>query len=266
MRKRARRGLAVALLVGLVVWAAVAAGQPGAPESEQAEAEPPPAPPVSVPYPLPGCEVADLPAPRPAGSDWALAVLDTAYMLPPDYAPADLVDLHAALADVSRYAAAEGQSLRREAATHLHALFEEAEAAGVNLEVASAYRSFDYQLRTFDSWVKEDGYDVAIRSSARAGHSEHQLGTVVDLKTRGGTAAWDLDDWAATPEGAWLAENAWRHGFVMSYPRDAEAVTCYMYEPWHYRYLGPDLAARVRASGAAPREYLWALAGGEHED
>ena len=83
---------------------------------------------------------------------------------------------------------------------------------------------------------------------------------------RRAAAAWDLDDWAATPEGAWLAENAWRFGFVMSYPRGKEAVTCYLYEPWHYRYLGRELAARVRASGLAPREYLWVLADGAHDE
>lgn len=215
---------------------------------------------------LPTCEIADLPTRATEPDGFAHAVLDTAYALPADYVPADLVELHAALGDVSRYAAAEGQRLRRAAAADLHALFVAAEAAGVRLEVASAYRSYEYQRRTFGRWVEEDGYEHAVRTSARAGHSEHQLGTVVDLKSRGGPAAWDLDDWAATPEGAWLAENAWRFGFVMSYPRGKEAVTCYLYEPWHYRYLGRELAARVRASGLAPREYLWVLADGAHDE
>jgi D-alanyl-D-alanine carboxypeptidase len=56
-----------------------------------------------------------------------------------------------------------------------------------------------------------------------------------------------------------MAANAWRYGFVMSYPRDAFEQTCYDYEPWHYRYVGRDLAARIRASGLTPRQFLWDL-------
>jgi D-alanyl-D-alanine carboxypeptidase len=56
-----------------------------------------------------------------------------------------------------------------------------------------------------------------------------------------------------------MAENAWRYGFVTSYPRGSFAQTCYDYEPWHYRYVGRDLAAAIRAGGLTPREYLWRI-------
>lgn len=210
--------------------------------------------------PLPACTLGDSPAPLGEPPRWLTAVLDTQHMLPEDYAPTDLVELSTQLADVSRFAAAPGLKLRREAAKHLHALFVAAEAAGVHLEVISAYRSFDYQRQTFAYWVEKDGYDHAVRTSARPGHSEHQLGSVVDLRTRGDAAAWDLPDWGATPEGAWALENAWRFGFVLSYPAGKEDVTCYAYEPWHYRYVGPELAAAIRASGLSPREFLWSIA------
>ncbi len=215
---------------------------------------------------LPSCEVGDELTSRSALADWRYTVLDTRFMLPADYAPTDLVDLGAALSGISRYAAPAGMQFREVALADLQELFTDAEAAGVALEVISAYRSFDYQQRTFDGWVAKDGYEQALRSSARAGHSEHQLGTALDLRTRGGPAAWDLADWATTPEGAWTAANAWRYGFVMSYPSGQEHMTCYMYEPWHYRYLGRELAAEVTASGLTTRAYLWNLEAAASEE
>ena len=101
------------------------------------------------------------------------------------------------------------------------------------------------------------GYEQALRTSARAGHSEHQLGTSIDVTSEGGAAPWEYGDWASTPAGGWMAANAWRYGFVMSYPRGAFDRTCYDYEPWHYRYVGRDLAAQIVASGLTPREVIW---------
>ena len=101
------------------------------------------------------------------------------------------------------------------------------------------------------------GYEQALRTSARPGHSEHQLGTSLDFTSAGGRAPWEYADWAATPAGAWMQANAWRYGFVMGYPAGSFAVTGYDYEPWHYRYVGRDLAAAVHASGLPLRQYLW---------
>ena len=101
------------------------------------------------------------------------------------------------------------------------------------------------------------GYAKALLSSARAGHSEHQLGTTLDLRSYGGSAPWNYKDWGTTKAGAWLKANAWKYGFVMTYPKGKTSVTCYQYEPWHYRYVGRDTARKVRASGLTLREYLW---------
>ena len=93
---------------------------------------------------------------------------------------------------------------------------------------------------------------------ARPGHSEHHLGTTFDLGSKlDRTPAWKFEDWAMTPTGEFLKNNAWRYGFVMSYPKDKQEITCYQYEPWHYRYLGRPMAADVMASGLTLREYLW---------
>jgi D-alanyl-D-alanine carboxypeptidase len=133
-----------------------------------------------------------------------------------------------------------------------------ASADGANLAVQSAYRSYRGQVLTFDGWVSQVGYAEALQTSARPGHSEHQLGTAIDFKTAGGASPWQYADWATTTEGAWLAANAWKFGWVMSYPRGSSAVSCYRYEPWHYRYLGRTAAAAVHDAGITPREWLWA--------
>jgi D-alanyl-D-alanine carboxypeptidase len=66
-----------------------------------------------------------------------------------------------------------------------------------------------------------------------------------------------MSDWGATREGAWMRTNAWRYGWIMSYPKGTFATSCYNYEPWHYRYVGRELAAAIQDAGTASRPYLW---------
>ncbi len=238
-----------------------------APVDALADAAPDAAPaPAAEPElrPLPACTYADEPAPNAEPAAWRHTLLDTRFRLSADYAPADLVGLQDALARALPGAAAPlagaNHQLRAVAVPDLQALFVAAEEAGVQLAVQSAYRSYAYQESTFAYWVELDGYEAALRTSARPGHSEHQLGTAVDLRSRSGPPAWDLDDWATTPEGAWVKENAWRFGFVMSYPAGAEDESCYDYEPWHFRYVGRELAAQMHVANETPRAVLWRLA------
>jgi D-alanyl-D-alanine carboxypeptidase len=207
--------------------------------------------PSRVPHP-PTCFYGDLPTERDAYADWAITLLDTIYRLPSTYQPSDLVDS-------VRAGLNGGYLVRALVLEDLAAMAAAARAAGAPFEVVSAFRSFATQQATFSRWVRVGGYDEALRTSARAGHSEHQLGTSIDVSTPGGPRPWEYRDWATTTAGAWMAEHAWEFGFVMSYPRDSFARTCYDYEPWHYRYIGRELAAAIRASGLTPREYLLRL-------
>lgn len=201
--------------------------------------------------PLPTCGYEDRSAALAAYDDWPYTLLDTLYKLPQNYAPEDLVSLPTA-------GVGEDYMLVRNLVVNdLRELLTAAEAAGIRLEVASAYRSYGYQAETFDYWVAQDGLEAALKTSARPGHSEHQLGTALDFRGADGPYAWELPDWRETPEGAWMADNAWRFGSVMSYPEGKKDVTCYSYEPWHYRYLGRDAAEAVQASGLTLREWLW---------
>jgi D-alanyl-D-alanine carboxypeptidase len=143
-------------------------------------------------------------------------------------------------------------------ADDLKAMSDAAAVAGAAIGVQSAYRSYDSQKSVFNTWVAAFGYERALQVSARPGHSEHQLGLAIDFRSN---PADDLaldTDWAGTPAGKWMKAHAWEYGFLMSYPKGTIDVTCYDWEPWHYRYVGRELAATIHASGLTTREYLWA--------
>jgi len=211
---------------------------------------------VAAPVPpLPSCTYVDLPALRTTYGDWSSTVLDTVFQLPNGYVPPDLVD-------TSRAGLTPGQFIRAIALDDLSAMAAAAKADGARLAVQSAYRSYVGQVLTFNGWVRQVGYQAALVTSARPGHSEHQLGTAIDFRAVGGASPWTYADWATTREGAWLAANAWKFGWVLSYPQGMTAVSCYRYEPWHYRYVGRQTAAAVHAAGITLREWLWARGDG----
>ena len=200
---------------------------------------------------LPRCRIADKLTKLHARSDWDRTLLDTTYRLPKGYRPVGMISVRSA-------GLPGGGSIRRVALKDLRALVRASRKAGVRLAAESTYRSYATQVWTFAKWVHLGGPAAALESSARPGHSEHQLGTTIDFKTIGGPAPW-TSDWGRTREGAWLKKNAWRFGFVMSYPAGKKSVTCYRYEPWHFRYVGKDIATRVHDSGKTLRQVLWQL-------
>ena len=192
----------------------------------------------------------------PVTAEGVLTILDRSYGLPPTYVPSDLVAASTAGLDGTSGAKLVRSLLIDDLADMAAAWT----AAGLEMEVESAYRSYADQAATFDSWVARLGLDAASMRTARPGHSEHQLGTALDLTSPGWSGR--FGDWAAeTAEGRWMAEHGWEYGFVMSYPAGSEAATCFGYEPWHYRWIGREAAAEQRASGLALREYLEGHAG-----
>ncbi|MBW3613094.1 MAG: M15 family metallopeptidase [Chloroflexi bacterium] len=201
------------------------------------------------------CTDRDLPA--PAAGDVALTVLDRSHALPASYAPDDLV-----AAAEAGLGGASGTKLVREALIDdLAAMRAAWEAAGLSISIDSAYRSYAAQAATFQDWVARLGLEAATVRTARPGHSEHQLGTAIDVSSPGWSGR--FGDWAReTDEGAWMAEHAWEYGFVMSYPAGAESESCFGYEPWHYRWIGRQVAADHRESGLVLRAFLERFAGG----
>jgi len=140
----------------------------------------------------------------------------------------------------------------------LRAMRDGAIANGTPIGIIAAFRSYAQQADLFARRVESMGSSEAGSRVAHPGHSEHQLGTTIDVTTAGAT---DVDQsWGASPTGQWVAGHAHEYGFLISYPARAERRTCYDYEPWHLRYVGRDLAAKVIASGLTLREYLYAFA------
>ncbi len=179
--------------------------------------------------------------------DYLLVLVTKETTLKSDYAPSDLQSIPA---DMNP---SYSMQLRKEALEHLTELWYTAEADGVTLSIRSAYRSYSTQRSLFQNYADRHGEEEANRFSARPGQSEHQLGTAVDF---GGTGVDFKAGFAQTPQGEWLAENAHKFGFALSYPQDKEYITGYIFEPWHYRYIGVDDAMEWKVSGKTLREYL----------
>jgi D-alanyl-D-alanine carboxypeptidase len=163
---------------------------------------------------------------------WRL--VDKGHELPPDYEPADLAELGNGDYTTGR----AGLRLRLAAADSLAEMAAAAKEEGVTLVVSSAYRSYRYQVEVYNRIVRELGQEAADRESARPGYSQHQTGLTVDFGS--------IDDsFAQTAAGRWMAANASRFGWSLSFPQGYEAVTGYRWESWHYRYVGKDLAAFI---------------------
>jgi D-alanyl-D-alanine carboxypeptidase len=215
------------------------------------DATPGPDPTRAAGAPLPDCRYDDVPVDSDPAQDWATLVVDTIYRLPKRYAPDDLVS-------TSKAGLNGGYKVSRAILGDLRDMAAAAQDADAGFAVQSAYRSYQDQVTTFAGWVAQSNEQAARKVSARPGHSEHQLGTALDLRSADdATPPWSLDDFAATRAGGWLQAHAWEYGFVMSYPRGMADETCYSYEPWHYRYVGREIAAAIHESGETPRRYLW---------
>lgn len=184
-----------------------------------------------------------------------LRIVDKQRGLPSDYRPADLQSIE------DRWAVPgfPGHVMRAPAAGPLVQLLAGAQAQGIELRVRSSFRSYQEQARTFQFWIDQLGEVQAKRESAPAGNSEHQLGTTADVISR--SIGWELViPFGQTVEGKWLAAHAYEYGFAISYPPDGEAITGYIYEPWHIRYVGKACAAEWHASGLVLVRFLERLA------
>jgi D-alanyl-D-alanine carboxypeptidase len=201
---------------------------------------------------LPACRYDDiLTSPRGYG-DWQETLVDTILRVTKSYVPPDLVPVtQAGLAGSKK-------TIRAIAIDDLRAMADAARAADAAIGVQSSYRSYSEQQAVFDGWVANLGRAEALKVSARPGHSEHQLGLAIDFRSDPPTPLTLHTDWESTPAGIWMAAHAWEFGWVMSYPKGKTKLTCYSYEPWHFRYVGRELAAQIHESGLTPRQYLWA--------
>ena len=159
-----------------------------------------------------------------------IMIVNKTYSLPKDYNPG--------LEKIYKDAFSEMQSA--------------AKLDNINIFIASGFRSYDYQKKIYDAYVKEDGKEKADTYSARPGYSEHQSGLAADINT---AASW-FDD---TAEAKWLKENCYKYGFIVRFPKGEEEYTGYKYESWHLRYVGKDIAKKIHEAGDISLEHYYGL-------
>ena len=117
-----------------------------------------------------------------------------------------------------------------------------AKADGLNIYIVSGFRSYTTQKNLYNRYVSRDGVAAADTYSARPGYSEHQSGLAADFNS--------VDNsFAQTPEAAWLANNCYKYGFILRYVQGKTNETGYIYEPWHFRYVGTELAEKLYNDG-----------------
>lgn len=132
-------------------------------------------------------------------------------------------------------------------------LAKKAEEEGFHIRAASTYRSYEYQTTLYNNYVAQDGVESADTYSARAGFSEHQTGLAVDVDN----ASSNFNNFENTKEYQWMLDNAYKYGFILRYPKGKENITGYMYEPWHYRYVGVEIASFINQNNITYEEYYF---------
>lgn len=177
---------------------------------------------------------------------WHLTLVNSGYRIPDDYEP-DLV-----------YVCGSSERLDRKVAEHYEDMYEAAKADGVDLTPCSGYRSYELQERNYNnkiSFYESQGYSTQEAKVKAAtiimppGSSEHNLGYAMDILC--------VDEWFEdTEQFKWLTENAADYGFIMRYPKDKQDITKVIYEPWHWRYVGVELAKELKDSGLVLEEYM----------
>lgn len=154
--------------------------------------------------------------------------------LPDNYIPNDLVIVDSKYSENLQY-------LRKIANDAFLKMCVEAERNGYYIKAVSTYRSYNYQDKLYNNYCKEKGIEYADMCSARAGHSEHQTGLAVDISD----ISLNYDDFGNTKEFKWIKDNAHKFGFILRYPDNKTHITGFKYEPWHYRYVGIDIATYI---------------------
>lgn len=172
-------------------------------------------------------------------------IVNKYYKLNSNYEPSDLTKIN------SKYSSGNNQRLRKEAATKFEEMAQNALDNGLKIYAGSTYRSYSYQLGLYNRYVLKDGFAEAETYSARAGYSEHQLGLAVDILNGKWSYLSETDK-----EYTWLIDNSYKYGYILRYPRGKEYVTGYVFEDWHFRYLGIELATKVYNSGLTYDEYV----------
>ncbi len=176
--------------------------------------------------------------------DSLMVLVNKLNRLQSNYVPHDLEK-------ISLNYATNNKFLRKEAKENFEKLSSDAKKIGYSIIAVSAYRDYDYQENLFNNYVKEKGENYALKCSAKAGHSEHQTGLSVDVMGSNN----DYDQFEKSKEFDWMKNNSYKYGFILRYPKGKEYITGFKYEPWHYRYVGKNIASIIYTEGITLEEY-----------
>lgn len=165
------------------------------------------------------------------------------------YIPSDLVILDK---NISKYS---NLCIKEEVSIALDSMIADAKQENLYIIISSGFRDYDTQNSILSNNIKTGNKD-ATKLIAKPGHSEHQLGLAVDFTSPSIGNVSATGKFGDTAESKWLEENASKYGFIQSYPKDKEEITGYLYEPWHYRYVGIENATEIIKSGQTINEYL----------
>lgn len=175
------------------------------------------------------------------------------WSLPEGYRPGDLIKPNVPFSFGDENS--DRSKLRAEAAESLEVMFNVAKDEGIELYARSGFRSYETQEAIFKNEVATLGYEQAVLYVALPGTSEHQTGLAMDITAK--SVGLELvEAFEGTAEGKWLAENAHHYGFILRYPKGKTNITGYAFEPWHYRYVGVDIASEIYAKGHTFEEYM----------
>ena len=171
-----------------------------------------------------------------------LEITNKYYKLKESYKPDDLVTI------ATKYNLGTNNLMRKEAYNAFVEMANDALSDNISLKNASAFRSYDYQSNIYNKYVQQDGKKAADTYSARAGYSEHQTGLATDINSVNASFQY-------TKEYKWLITNAYKYGFILRYPKGKENLTGYVYEPWHYRYVGKKVSKIIQKEDLTFEEY-----------
>jgi LAS superfamily LD-carboxypeptidase LdcB len=189
------------------------------------------------------------PEPKKKYEDYSYLNVDQNVPIPDKtYIPSDLVLLDKSISTTHI-------CLKKDASIALKEMFESAKKDGYILKVTSGFRSYETQKAILAQNIK-NGNPNALIAVAKPGYSEHQLGVAVDLTSPSIANASAAKKFEDTKEAQWLKDNGYLYGFVLSYPEGRQEETGYMYEAWHYRYLGPEYALQITQSGETINQFL----------
>ena len=185
--------------------------------------------------------------------DDILVLVNKTHPMTKDYAADDLVTVEHCDQDIGNK---DTRKMRKIAADAFEELYAGAQDAGYDILMRTGYRSYTYQTTLYNSYVSKHGEKEANTYSAKPGQSEHQTGLCCDVGRKGkGLTTFDGSD-----EAKWIAENAWKYGFILRFPEGKSDITGYIYESWHIRYVGKDAAKIIYEHNWTLEEYLEAVA------